>query len=632
MITFKKLTLVGFALIMSLGTGLYAQSATYYQRLYYTCKVWGHVKYFHTEVANGNVNWDQALLDAVDDIKQAPDDQAFNQALIQMINGAGSMGFGSNPLPVVPDSLNNNSDRAWMNDAIFTDSVKIALNAIRQRFRPQNHVLVDEAWAGGNPTFDTDNSFHLDQAYPSEEKRILALFRYWNIIHYFFPYKYIMDQHWDSTLVQFIPEIVDAPDALGYSLAFKAFTASINDSHAFFYTPTYFDWLGSEYPPFLARFIEDEMVVTKVLPQFPGIKQGDIIKEIDGHDVYELRDSLRRYAHGSNDVIIERELNNILMRGDFGAFSLTLDDGSGPRTTTTFRTDSHLEALNEDSSAVWKDTVVGSCNFGIIDMGRLVRDDIPQMFSDLWDTDVLIFDIRSYPNGTLWTLVNYLYESPIHIASFTVPDITYPGRLTWSVETIGSGTSNVYAGKVVILFDERTQSQAEYTCMGLEQFPDAIKIGSTTSAADGNVTRLFLPGQITTYASFLGVYYPDYGPTQRIGIIPDYEVKPSIAGIQAGRDEVMEFALNCNLVQIEEEELRVPLNLYPNPATHVLNYELSGTPPDLIELLDFQGRILKRVKPDSGRGQMDISSLAPGIYSLKVYAGEKIQVELFVKK
>jgi len=36
---------------------------------------------------------------------------------------------------------------------------------------------------------------------------------------------------------------------------------------------------------------------------------------------------------------------------------------------------------------------------------------------------------------------------------------------------------------------------------------------------------------------------PDKKPTQRIGIIPDVEVKPTIAGIRAGRDEVLEEAL-----------------------------------------------------------------------------------------
>ena len=43
--------------------------------------------------------------------------------------------------------------------------------------------------------------------------------------------------------------------------------------------------------------------------------------------------------------------------------------------------------------------------------------------------------------------------------------------------------------------------------------------------------------------SGLGVFYPDKRPTQRVGIVPDVEVQPTIAGIRAGRDEVLEEAL-----------------------------------------------------------------------------------------
>ncbi len=43
--------------------------------------------------------------------------------------------------------------------------------------------------------------------------------------------------------------------------------------------------------------------------------------------------------------------------------------------------------------------------------------------------------------------------------------------------------------------------------------------------------------------SGIGVFYPDKKPTQRVGIVPDVEVRPTIAGIRAGRDEVLEEAL-----------------------------------------------------------------------------------------
>ena len=41
----------------------------------------------------------------------------------------------------------------------------------------------------------------------------------------------------------------------------------------------------------------------------------------------------------------------------------------------------------------------------------------------------------------------------------------------------------------------------------------------------------------------LDVYYPDGTQTQRIGIVPDIEIKPTIKGIKEGRDEVLERAI-----------------------------------------------------------------------------------------
>lgn len=44
--------------------------------------------------------------------------------------------------------------------------------------------------------------------------------------------------------------------------------------------------------------------------------------------------------------------------------------------------------------------------------------------------------------------------------------------------------------------------------------------------------------------SGIGVFYPDRQPTQRVGIIPDVEILPTIEAIRAGRDEVLDAAIN----------------------------------------------------------------------------------------
>jgi len=79
--------------------------------------------------------------------------------------------------------------------------------------------------------------------------------------------------------------------------------------------------------------------------------------------------------------------------------------------------------------------------------------------------------------------------------------------------------------------------------MAFRAAPQSIVVGSTTAGADGNVSAIPLPGGLGTMISGIGVFYPDKRPTQRVGIVPDVEVKPTLAGIRAGRDEVLEAAI-----------------------------------------------------------------------------------------
>ncbi len=71
----------------------------------------------------------------------------------------------------------------------------------------------------------------------------------------------------------------------------------------------------------------------------------------------------------------------------------------------------------------------------------------------------------------------------------------------------------------------------------------ALVVGSTTAGADGNISHVTLPGGLQTSISGIGVYYPDRVPTQRVGIVPDVVVTPTVEGIRNGKDEVLEEAI-----------------------------------------------------------------------------------------
>ena len=135
---------------------------------------------------------------------------------------------------------------------------------------------------------------------------------------------------------------------------------------------------------------------------------------------------------------------------------------------------------------------------------------------------------------------------PVPFARFTNADLANPGAFQWGPTVSLTPTSPRYQGKVVVLVDEVSVSQAEYTSMAFRAAGATI-VGSTTAGADGNVSAIPLPGGLSSMISGLGVFYPDKRPTQRIGIVPDVEVKPTIEGIRLGRDEVLDAAVRLIL-------------------------------------------------------------------------------------
>jgi len=171
--------------------------------------------------------------------------------------------------------------------------------------------------------------------------------------------------------------------------------------------------------------------------------------------------------------------------------------------------------------------------------------DLPGYMEKAKNTKGMIIDIRDYPSEFMpFVLGAYFATNPTPFVSFTHADLANPGSFQFGDgPSIAAGAVH-YSGKMVILVDETSQSQAEYTAMALRAMPHSTVVGSTTAGADGNVSSILLPGQLSTMISGLGVFYPDHRPTQRVGIVPDVVVRPTIQGLAAGRDEVLESAVH----------------------------------------------------------------------------------------
>ena len=183
-------------------------------------------------------------------------------------------------------------------------------------------------------------------------------------------------------------------------------------------------------------------------------------------------------------------------------------------------------------------------NIGYVTLGSIKDEDIKNIKNEFKDTKGIIIDIRNYPSTFVpFSLGSYFVSSFTPFVKFTNGNVDNPGEFTFTKELKIPSKGKTYQGKLVVLINEISQSQAEYTAMAFKAGDNTTIIGSTTAGADGNVSVILLPGGLRTMISGIGINYPNGGETQRIGIVPDIEVLPTIEGIIQGKDELLEKAI-----------------------------------------------------------------------------------------
>jgi hypothetical protein len=169
-----------------------------------------------------------------------------------------------------------------------------------------------------------------------------------------------------------------------------------------------------------------------------------------------------------------------------------------------------------------------------------------------------------------------------------------------------------------------------------------IKIGSQTAGTDGNITNLMLTQDIQSAFTSLGVYYPNGDSTERIGIVPDSVVMPTITGIMQGRDEVLDKALQvgCSIALSVSQTIpnKTTVMVYPNPARDVVNIEATNLPAEnvSISITDIAGRMLLQKNTENTNGNIaitvDIKTLSAGMYFVTLKTETQQYVTKIVKE
>jgi len=414
----------------------------------------------------------------------------------------------------------------------------------------------------------SNESLHVDMDFKDANYRLLGLFRLWNTMNYFFPYLDIIDGNWNDLLLSHIKIMLEGTDRLSYELTLKSLASELHDAHIrfvaadtfddgsiFFIGMDTFDQMFGQYAV-SARLTEAEEQIVIIEAYYDNLLMpGDIVLKVNGIDINEIVANMLRYLPYPNE---EKSLfyltrNRTILRQHFNDTPMSLillRDGLEIEVSVAVDNiliaESFLFSFPPDFAYMRLEN-----NIGIINPSRTYEIGISHIMEYFVDTIGIVVDLRQYPALQFWDLIPYLVQDNKRLSVFTQPSQSIPGmfmsltRFYSNVfRTLEDKELYLYENNVVVLTDESTISAGETTAMYLSVGTNVTVMGSNSIGANGDVQILPLPGGVIMSFSSLGVFTPESGQTQRIGLSPDIRINRTIAGIREGRDELLDAAIH----------------------------------------------------------------------------------------
>lgn len=517
-------------------------------------KVWGFLKYYHPEVASGNLNWDFELFRFIPEYLSKNSKASRNEAMYKWATSFKSPDTYGNDAKKNPDSLKSTSNLDWLNAENLGEDLYSMLSGLIPIERSTGYY-VDIPEDVPIAHFQNEASYS-SFSFPDIGYRLLAAYRYWNMVEYFFPYKYLCDEEWADVLDSVLPEFLGTKSEMDYLLTSAAMVSKINDSHAYLQDRSgrLMVHSGLKHAGVSLNYVENKVVLSDLIPKAlkdtTALQIGDVVTHINQEKVEKLFERQRALIPASNKSYFNMMATRMLTRTNADSIEFSIETGKDQRRELKLPTYSFQE-LPYPPLHRYRDTCFKLLDeqTAYLNPTTLSVKYLPEIMAAVRDRPFLIVDLRTYPRESFVKFIgDYLFKEPTEFVQFSHTSIQKPGDFKMlqgmKIGPEHGADLNYFEGRVYVLVNELAMSNAEFTVMALQARKGTVVIGSQTAGADGNVIpSLNLPGGLSSSFTGLGVYYPDGSETQRIGIRPDFEVFPTIQGVREGRDEVLEFSL-----------------------------------------------------------------------------------------
>lgn len=262
--------------------------------------------------------------------------------------------------------------------------------------------------------------------YPDTGFRLLSLYRYWNMIQYYFPYKNLIEEDWKMVLEEFIPKVINTNNETDYTLTILELIGRVHDTHANIWggNKILSNYFGLRYTPLDLTFVENKPIVTGYYDENfgkeTGLIMGDEITMINNRAIEDIIKDNLKYAAASNYPTQLRNISSTLLRSNDSNIEIEFvrNNKKDVKVLKTY----NKNEINIYSKFETTDTCFKIINTDIayIDNGSVKKEYLPEIWKAIENTKGLIIDIRNYPSDfVIYSLSNYLMPKKTPFVKFT---------------------------------------------------------------------------------------------------------------------------------------------------------------------------------------------------------------------
>jgi carboxyl-terminal processing protease len=380
----------------------------------------------------------------------------------------------------------------------------------------------------------------------SLQERVTMASQIYHIVSSFFPG--LSQEKFDAAYQQYLAMALRTEDRREFDLASMEFVASLHDGHSWFYD----NWLDKTHGQpvgFLAYPLAGKWTI--VQSRLPQIHVGDVITAIDGVPTDESFDRNRKYisASSSRDAGVSFFDTPALFPQKF---TLTLSDGR--RVPIDRQGDKKLPAPAQNTEGRWlvekSVAYIKIPNFrGIEPQARAL-----QYLREFHEAKTIIVDVRGNPGGhpvalqaslmgrpyQVWTESSSQHGGPI-LRNYSD---AYPEHATVTYsDAIVRPREAGYTGRLVLLTDRICSCGCEDFVMPFKYSKRATLVGEATAGTFSLTRHVDYENGMILNISAIHHTFPDGSQFEGVGIAPDVPVDLTPDDWKAGRDPVLQKAL-----------------------------------------------------------------------------------------